>query len=217
MGEPQLSGPLSGTGSKSASHFLLARLHSLAGIVPLGLFLVEHFFSNAMALLGADAYNRQIASLQSIPFLPLIEILFIGLPLIYHAVYGIYLSKISNNNAGTYKYRRNRMFWLQRATGLITLVFVGYHLWAFRLSSLFFGNEVTFSAVSGHLQQPLIFIFYIAGILSVSYHFSNGVSTGLITWGITQGPKSQKYAALAAMVFFVIFSAVGIGSMVAFI
>jgi len=37
------------------SSFLLRRLHSLSGIFPIGAFLVEHFFSNAFAVNGANA------------------------------------------------------------------------------------------------------------------------------------------------------------------
>ena len=48
--------------------FLLRRLHSLSGIVPIGLFLLEHFISNAEAFKGAEAYGAQVKFLNILPF-----------------------------------------------------------------------------------------------------------------------------------------------------
>src|SRR5437899_8013243 len=47
--------------------FLLRRLHSLSGIVPIGAFLVEHFISNAFATRGPAAYAKQVEFLSSFP------------------------------------------------------------------------------------------------------------------------------------------------------
>jgi succinate dehydrogenase / fumarate reductase cytochrome b subunit len=201
----------------SNKHFVLSRLHSLAGIVPLGLFMMEHFFSNATAMLGAEVYNNQVAKLQSIPFLPLIEILFIGLPLAYHAIYGLYLAFISKNNSTAYRYQRNWLFLFQRITGVVTLIFVVYHVWAFRLKKAFFGTEINFQTVSDDLMIPAIFAFYVIGVISTSFHFCNGLSTACITWGITRGRKSQKAASQLAFIAFILMSAVGVGSLIAFV
>ena len=48
--------------------FLLRRLHSLTGIIPIGAFLIEHFISNSEATKGAQAYNDQVKFLTSLPF-----------------------------------------------------------------------------------------------------------------------------------------------------
>ena len=42
--------------------FLLRRLHSLTGIVPIGAFLLEHFISNYEAFKGPEAYGAQVNS-----------------------------------------------------------------------------------------------------------------------------------------------------------
>ena len=47
--------------------FLLRRLHSLSGIVPIGAFLVEHILSNFEALNGPLAYAQQVKFLNSLP------------------------------------------------------------------------------------------------------------------------------------------------------
>lgn len=203
-------------GTLSGRRFLLARLHSLAGIIPLGIFLLEHLYSNAVALLGPKAYDNHVWALQSIPFLPFFEIVLIGIPLLYHAVFGIYMAALSRNNALSYSYSRNWKFLLQRVSGLITLVFVAYHLWVFRLSSAFFGTEVNYSAVQEHLQHPAIFAFYLLGVISTTFHFTNGLWTGLITWGITVGPKAQRISERIALYLFMILTGVGIATLLAF-
>lgn len=200
----------------TSRRFLLGRLHSLAGIVPLGLFLLEHLYSNAIAMLGKEAYDRHVETLTGIPFLLLFEIVFIALPLLYHAGYGIYIGMMAKNNPYRYAYARNWMFVLQRASGLITLVFILYHLWAFRLSSLFFGTAVNYDAVQEHLQHPFIFAFYALGMIATTFHFTNGLWTGLITWGITSGPKSQRIASVVRAVLFVILCGTGLGTLISF-
>jgi succinate dehydrogenase / fumarate reductase cytochrome b subunit len=201
----------------SSRRFLLGRLHSLAGIVPLGLFLLEHLYSNAIAMLGKAEYDRHVGALLGIPFLPVIEVLFIAMPLLYHAGYGIYIGMMAKNNPYRYSYSQNWMFFAQRVSGLITLVFVLYHLWVFRLSSLIFASPVNYDAVQAHLQHPLIFLFYVLGVSSTTFHFSNGLWTGLITWGITSGGAAQRLSSALRLVLFVVLTGVGIGTLFAFI
>src|ERR1051326_5020777 len=64
--------------------FLLRRLHSLSGIVPIGAFLLEHFISNAFATNGPWAYRDQVKFLTGLPFVLVLEIVGIYIPLLYH-------------------------------------------------------------------------------------------------------------------------------------
>jgi succinate dehydrogenase / fumarate reductase, cytochrome b subunit len=197
--------------------FVLSRLHSLAGIVPLGIFMVEHLLTNSTALLGSEKYNEQIHLIQSIPFLPLLEIFLVAIPLIFHAGYGIYLSMISKSNTQTYKYERNRLFFFQRVTGITTLVFIIYHVWSFRLAPVFYGTEINFDLVNSHLENVFVFSFYVIGVVGAVFHFSNGIRTGLITWGVTKGPASQRIAQRICLLFFAVFGVLGVTSLFAFI
>jgi succinate dehydrogenase / fumarate reductase cytochrome b subunit len=196
--------------------FLLSRLHSLAGIIPLGLFLLEHFYSNAVAMLGAQSYDNHIQKLLGIPFLPVIEVLFIAIPLLYHAVFGLYLAFLSKNNSLSYSYPRNWKFALQRLSGVITLIFVIYHVWSFRISSLIYGTEVNYQLVQEHLMNPFILVFYVLGVLSTTFHFTNGLWAGLITWGVTVSPNAQRISAKIAFGLFIILSACGIITLASF-
>src|SRR5215813_4977979 len=72
--------------------FLLRKLHSLSGIVPIGAFLVEHLVSNFEALKGPAAYAAQVKFLNGLPFVRVLEWAFIFLPLLYHGLYGVYIA-----------------------------------------------------------------------------------------------------------------------------
>ncbi|MBP1611412.1 MAG: succinate dehydrogenase subunit, partial [Acidobacteria bacterium] len=67
-------------------YFTLRRLQSLTGVVPVGVFLLEHWFTNAFALGGAAAYNEKVEFLRSLPYLFLLEVFGIFLPIAFHAV-----------------------------------------------------------------------------------------------------------------------------------
>lgn len=60
--------------------------------------------------------------MDSLPFRYALEIFIIFLPLIYHAVYGVYIAFTAKNNAGQYSYMRNWLFVLQRVISIITLI-----------------------------------------------------------------------------------------------
>nr|WP_251025878.1 succinate dehydrogenase [Bacillus sp. ISL-47] len=192
-------------------------MHSLAGIIPLGLFLIQHLMGNALAIFGSEKYDEHIEFMLSLPFLFILEIGFIAIPLFFHAVYGIYLSFISKPNAHVYKYNRNISFLLQRVTGIITFIFVIYHVWALRISPAISQIEVNHQLVSEHLANPFMMIFYMAGVLSTTYHFTNGLSTSLITWGITVGPSSQKIVMNLCFGIFIILAGLGLGSLISFV
>ena len=64
--------------------FLLRRLQSPSGMFPIGVFLVEHFFSNAFARNGASAYNENVPFLLAALFFSL-ELFFTRIPIAYHA------------------------------------------------------------------------------------------------------------------------------------
>src|ERR1700761_7362845 len=71
--------------------FLLRKLHSLLGIIPIGAFLIEHLLSNFEALKGPVAYGEQVKFLNALPLVRVLEWTFIFIPIAYHGIYGIYI------------------------------------------------------------------------------------------------------------------------------
>ena len=73
-------------------HFALRKLHSLLGIVPIGAFLCFHLFENSLATKGGDYfYEHVIKKIDEMPYVGLMEIFFIALPILFHAIYGFFI------------------------------------------------------------------------------------------------------------------------------
>jgi succinate dehydrogenase / fumarate reductase cytochrome b subunit len=206
------------------NHFLLRRLHSLTGIVPVGGFLLMHFYENSKSLQSPEAYNEAIRFINSLPAVLFLEIFFIFLPLYFHAIYGIYIAMDSRNNVKEYSYGRNWAFFWQRVTGLFTLFFVTFHLWQFRFQKAL-GAYDTGTATPGQLDYHVVakalsnnvtMAFYVLGVVAAAYHLCNGIHTFLITWGITVGPKSQRISSIVTNVLFLAVSALGIAAAIGF-
>jgi len=73
------------------TRYLLRKLHSFTGILPVGAFLAEHFWSNSAALVSAEKYNTVSQELQTIPFRLIVEWGAILLPMLFHGGYGVYI------------------------------------------------------------------------------------------------------------------------------
>ena len=154
--------------------------------------------------------------MQGIPYLIPIELLLIVLPLFFHGIYGLWITWSSSANLSTYPYYRNWMYYGQRIAGVITFLFVCYHFYTLRLQAALFGTEVSFQSVVSQLHNPAVFLLYIVGTLAAVYHFSNGLFTFCITWGITVGPKSQRVAGIVFSIAFLAIAVLGMNSLVAF-
>ena len=196
--------------------FNYRRLHSLLGVIPVGLFLTQHLVVNHFATGGEESFNQAAHFMESLPFRYFLEIFIIFLPLYFHAIYGIYIAFTSKNNASKYGYFRNWMFLLQRVSGIITFLFVTWHIWETRVAAAF-GAEVNFQMMENILANPLMLAFYVLGVLSTIFHFANGLWSFCVSWGITVSPRSQLIATYVTIGIFVALSIVGMRAIFAFV
>lgn len=192
-------------------HFLIRRVHSLLGLVPIGIFLMFHMVLNLTALGGAELYNRIIHTMQSFPGIFIIELLIIFIPIALHAVYGTWVVYTGQSNILRYKYARNWFYILQRVSGLYTVLFVIIHVYLLRF------GEANFAALQQFLSQPLGLFFYALGVIFAVFHFTNGLWAFAITWGLTIGPHSQKVWSYSLAAVFVVLSGVGLFDISAFL
>jgi len=205
--------------------FVLRKLHQLTGIMPLGFFLLEHFYTNSKALTGAADFNSAVKDLQSIPYILFVEIGGIFIPLIYHAIYGMVITIEMRPNNLHYPYARNWFYTVQRVTGIILFFFIAFHVLNFRFGlipglntvSVAHHPEQSFDIVSGEFRRIPIFIVYVVGITSTVWHLANGIWLFLVDWGITIGERAQRIAGYACLGFGIVLLAVGINAAVAFI
>ena len=196
--------------------FFNRRVHSLLGVFPVGLFLLEHFFTNSFALKGAQSYNDKIAFFESLPYLLAIEMVFIFIPILFHGIYGLYIVYTGQANQLKYGYFRNWMYMIQRVTGVILIFYIGWHVWTTRLSHLLFGTEVSYQLIQNMIASPVILGWMGVGIVAASFHFANGLWSFCIVWGITIGPKAQKRMGWLTIGLWVVLSVVGLNALRAF-
>lgn len=205
--------------------FVLRKLHQLSGIVPLGIFLLEHFYTNSKALGGAVHFNDAVKDLQAIPYILFVEIGGIFIPLIYHAVYGLVITIEARPNNLYYPYARNWFYLIQRITGMILFFFIAFHLLNFRFGLIPGLNpiavahrpDLAFEIVSGEFRIVPIFIIYLIGITATVWHLANGIWLFMVDWGITIGERAQRLTGYACIAFGVVLLMVGINAAVAFI
>lgn len=197
-------------------HFFIRKLHSALGFFPISFFLLEHLITNSLAAVSPARFDKAIGQLQSIPYLGVIEILFIALPLTIHAIYGLYIVYVARNNVGRYSYVKNWMFYLQRISALITFVFVILHVWSLRIAPTLYGLKTNFTTVQQHLADPFWLAFYIIGLLAATFHFANGLWNFSVSWGIAVGDQAQQCVWKLCMLLFIIVSALGLTAIWAF-
>jgi succinate dehydrogenase / fumarate reductase, cytochrome b subunit len=198
-------------------HFWLRRLHSLSGIVPVGGFLAFHLYENYSATKGADAYNRMTRTLQELPFAVAMEVLIIVVPLFFHGIYGLFITSTAKPNVISNPYVRNGMYFFQRVTGVIVFAFILFHLWTTRLVQLQDHESLDlFRQVQSAVANPWIYAFYLAGILSATFHLANGIWSFSIVWGLTIGPKAQRRMLYVSAAVFLVLSHIGVWGIQAF-
>lgn len=200
------------------SHFFNRRLHSLLGIIPTGTFLLVHLTINFMATRGPEAFESAAGFMESLPFLPVLEWVLIFLPLLYHSIYGIFVAfQADYSNIAHYGFFRNVMFMLQRLTGVTTLIFVAWHVWETRAAMALGYKTLSFEMMTDILSNTWGMIFYLVGVVFAIFHFSNGMWSFLVSWGVTIGPRAQRISTYFWMIFFVALSFVAVSALLAFV
>jgi succinate dehydrogenase / fumarate reductase cytochrome b subunit len=199
--------------------FLIYRLFSLAGLMPVGAFLVVHLLTNASVLAGPGVFQSRVDMIHSLgPLLVPIEWAFIFLPMLFHAVVGFVIIANGLPNVGSYSYVGNVRYTLQRATGMIAFVFIIWHITQLHWLGTPFGGgrfdpHHATSSAAVVLRPLLITILYAVGILSTVFHFSNGLWTLGITWGLWTSPGAMRRANWISIMVGVLLGGAGLGAL----
>ena len=185
-------------------HLLLRRLHSLSGIVPLGVFVMFHLFTNFQMIRGGSEFQHEVDFIHSLPALLFLEIA-LWLSFGFHAVLGAFYSLTGRSNVAAYPYADNWRYLLQRITGIIAMVFVFVHVatlrWRWDVGGWFTpffaegvnGEPLVTATTAKALQAHwLVLVLYTVGALSAVYHWANGLWTAAISWGLTISVRAQR-------------------------
>ena len=192
--------------------FLLRRLHSLSGIVPVGAFLLEHILiSNATAINGPTAYYNTVKFLVSLPLVFYLELFGIWLPILFHGGYGFYIWYRGKANLIHYPWEGNWMYSLQRWTGGIAFIYIVVHTYTMRFSGVDLPGlpAASFGKVQRELANNWMLLFWIIGLVTSCWHFAYGIWLFCAKWGITIGERARRRLLVACMGLFLLMVTVG--------
>jgi succinate dehydrogenase / fumarate reductase, cytochrome b subunit len=198
--------------------FVLRRLHSLTGIVPIGAFLLFHLFENLKVGLSAEAYETSIRHLWEVAPRPVFYVIEVGVlfvPILFHSLYGFWIWYQGASNAIAYGYRRNWMYALQRWSGLVAFAYMAFHVWQLRifpegqlaLARPTADSLTTFEQVANAMAPAWATMAYLVGGIAAAFHLGNGLYGFAYSWGLAVGRRAQRKVELAGYVLFVLLSA----------
>jgi len=230
-------------------YFLIRRLHSLSGVFPIGVFLFPHLTTNssivwgkmltspkvteelldasgAVSHAGVETFQHEVEFIHNLPALILIEWGVLFLPIIFHAVVGIWIAASSRPNNDRYRYQDNWRYTLQRASGYLGVLFIFLHITSLRFGWTYGGLMPAFdpaaasSSTAAHFQEsPLGFfvpLFYLVCVLALVFHFANGLWTAAITWGLTITATAQKRWGVVCLGIGILLSGAAVAAIVGF-
>ena len=199
--------------------FLIYRLFSLSGLIPVGAFLVVHLLTNASVLAGPGSFQSRVDLIHSLgPLLVPIEWAFIFLPMLFHATVGFIIIANGLPNVGSYPYVSNVRYTLQRATGMIAFAYIVWHVMQLHWLGTPFGGgkfdpHYASSSAAAALQPTVVAILYAIGILSTVFHFANGLWTLGITWGLWTSPAAMRRASWISIAIGILLGGAGLGAL----
>ena len=212
------------------NEFLLRRLHSLSGLIPVGAYMCVHLITNATVLDSPASFQDKVYTIHSLGvLLPLIEWVFIFIPILFHAIFGFVIIKSGSTNSSTYSTSGNLRYTLQRISGMLAFAFIMWHVFhmhgwihnetwveqADKLGGAQFDPYNAASSAGKAIQASLLVqIFYTIGILSCVFHLANGIWSMGITWGLWISPAAQRRASWLSLAFGIGLSVVGMSALV---
>ncbi len=204
--------------------YFLHKLHSLTGIIPVGYYLVQHLTLNTFTLAGPEYFNSVIHFFESMPphFLYTLKAVAIWIPLIFHAVYGLFISSraLPNITMKAFRYRENWMYTMQRVTGFMAFAFLIYHMYTTSVTGALYGaHYIQYAAWQEKLTSYnyAFLILYMFGVITCTYHFSYGIWNFCIRWGLTISEKSQLTMQKFSFFCFIILTLMGWAALAGFL
>src|SRR5207247_10814968 len=160
----------------SHRQFFWKRMHSLSGVVPVGLFLILHFYSASFSVKGPQAFNHRLETVKAMPWMLPVEIFLIYLPILFHGILGVILSIRAKYNLLTYRYFNNLRFVLQRISGVGLFLFVGAHVYKTRIDPWMHGVPLDFRHMAQGLIEQLTFSVFLLLSLGAYDHLVDVIS-----------------------------------------
>ena len=192
-----------------ARTFVVSRLGSLFALLPLGVWTANHLWNNLAAYDGAQAWQSSVTGHSSDASTALIMTVVL-VPLVWHTVWGIV--RMFRTRGSSARYFGSLRYWLQRASAVGLLAFLGAHLWlAWAQPRFVEGHAETFADIAHEIRfhTPTLLV-YVLGVLAIAYHLANGLwSFFAMGWGLAVSKSAIRWLERIAIVVFVILLAIG--------
>jgi succinate dehydrogenase / fumarate reductase, cytochrome b subunit len=162
---------------------MLARVQTLLGVIPLGLYLTWHLIDNWPATVDRELWvDRAEPGLHAIGFMLLVFATFA-----VHAVLGaLRLRREPNREEGAQGLRA-----LQAGTGVLVVAFLCYHvpqMWAPGTGPHTSARDV-YATLWQSAGRPLDLTVYLLGISAACFHFAHGLSRAAVTLRLAATPR----------------------------
>jgi succinate dehydrogenase / fumarate reductase, cytochrome b subunit len=162
---------------------MLARVQTLLGVIPLGLYLVWHLIDQWPATVDREVWVEHAEpGLHGVAFMLLVLATF-GV----HGVLGVLRSwREPNRTPGARGLRA-----VQAGTGILVLGFLCYHvpqMWSPGVGPHTSARDV-YATLWQSAGRPLDLAIYVLGISAVCFHFAHGLSRAAVTLRLAESPR----------------------------
>lgn len=172
---------------------MLARLHTLLGLVPLGAYLLWHLHQTWPVLGDREAWVDRALNAPSRPWIVFVVLV----PLALHAALG--LVRLRRSQADPLSGPRSLRL-IQAATGALVLGFVLYHLqqvWS-EAAGPHASPRAPYAVLWRDVGRPLDLAVYLIGITAVCFHLAHGVSRAAVTLALARTPAAVRWCRFGA-------------------
>jgi succinate dehydrogenase / fumarate reductase cytochrome b subunit len=217
------------------NEFVIRRLHSITGLMPIGGYLVFHLATNGAIIDGAETFQHRADQIHQLGITTILflEWTLIFLPILFHGIIGMLIVTRGKRNIANYPFQENWRYTLQRASGVIAFVFILWHVfhmhgwfrWEWWTENVarplggaqFDAYRASETATAAIRASWWIIAAYAIGVIASVYHLANGIWTMGITWGIWTSPSAQRKANAPVAAFGLGVMAIGLGALYAMV
>ena len=164
---------------------MLARVHALLGLIPLGGYLAYHVYGTWPVLHSRELWVMEHRTRPSMALV----ITLVLVPLLLHAVLGLF-RLLRTADAPLNGPRGLRV--LQAVTGLLALGFVALHV-----SAMWAASEgphadarAAYQALFHAAGRPQVWVPYLIGITALCFHVGHGIARAAVSLRLARTPKS---------------------------
>jgi succinate dehydrogenase / fumarate reductase cytochrome b subunit len=87
---------------------------------------------------------------------------------------------------------------------VIAFFFICWHVYTTRYQYYFADAHIDYAMMRGIMSDPVSFTIFLIGTAASVFHFTNGIWTFAITWGLTIGRRAQRTLRAASLGAFVV-------------